>query len=553
MPRYLIDFKNDITSTQIEEYLTIHNCEVLKNFENLKNVYHVDSEVEPPKTEIVDIVILDDHTKCKLLDVVPIPPAPYDSMLQVEVAKDENWWKVFSMNDLDFTKSTVEIPVYGKNVIIYLVDSGIDHAHPEFVGKDVQLLHSFTTNFTDTTGHGTALASLMVGKTCGMTAATVKVVKLFETNTPTYQSDILYAFNAIMSDYLASNNTAAIVNLSWGIQKNEYIEQKIRNLIQTGVIVVAAAGNNGTPIGDVTPASMPEVVTIGAYNSNFVPCDFSNYTGPNDTSLTTSAVNHGELDSWAPGEQIYCALPERIDPTTGTVIRPAGYGFTNGTSSAAAIYSASLAYNISQMLTSDLSMLPHYSQDGITKLSVVTAGDRVGLLNLSDPKYANSFNKICTFFNYKNRPNADRNITMPIKVVSRTAETQHVALFILSNTSSYELLTALPPGAQMINNFLYYNPTTEVTDPSGVEVTSVNYRVTKTDSNSYTNIVNLVHVHTDFNAEQLPPDDPIIDIVAMDTCAGTTPGYCYNAGCLVAGQYCGTYSDGKNSFCDCRL
>lgn len=198
-------------------------------------------------------------------------------------------------------------------------------------------------------------------------------------------------------------------------------------------------------------------------------------------------------------------------------------------------------------------MLPHYSQDGITKLSVITAGDRVGLLNLSDPKYANSFNKICTFFNYKNRPNADRNITMPIKVVSRTAETQHVALFILSNTSSYELLTALPPGAQMINNFLYYNPTTEVTDPSGVEVTSVNYRVTKTDSNSYTNIVNLVHVHTDFNAEQLPPDDPIIDIVAMDTCAGTTPGYCYNAGCLVAGQYCGTYSDGKNSFCDCRL
>lgn len=552
MSKYLIDFKDTVNETEIQSYLDSNGCALIKNFKNLKNVYLVSSDIEPPVTDIVDIVVSDDATSCKLLETITVSHPPYNDTISLTVNEEKNWWKMFSLHDVDFTKETEEYPLYGQNTTVYLVDSGIDISHSEFLGKRVELLHSYTNNFVDTTGHGTALASLMVGNTCGMTDATVKVIKLFSKDTPTYQSDILTAFDIIMTDYINSGSGAGIVNLSWGIEKNNYIEQKLQNLINIGVIVVAAAGNNGTPIQNVTPASMTDVITIGAYNSDFLPCDFSNYSGPSDTSLTANSVNYGELDSWAPGENIYCALPAVIDPITGETVRPAGFGFTNGTSSAAAIYSAALAYNISQGLTDENKLLPHLIKDaGGVRWTIINSGDRVGLLDLSDPRYENSYNKICTYYNYARR-SYSKNITLPQKIVARTFETKELPLFVLSNTESYEFLDPLPAGARMIHHYIYYTPPNEVVNETGVEVTTIRYRVNQLDGTLFTNTIDFVQIRSDFNTAELPADDPLIDIVAMDTCAGSSPGYCWGA-CPWAGYYCGTYSNGKTDFCDCRM
>lgn len=523
MANYLIDFKDQITEGEILSYLQSNGCTILKNFQNLKNIYHVSSDSVPPLTDIVEIVTLDDDTSCKLLEAIPVPQIQHDVDVTINISDTQNWWKIYSLFALDLSKDSVTIPRYGNDTTIYVVDSGIDITHPEFNGRDVQLLYSFTNDFTDTAGHGTGLTSLMVGNTCGLTDATIKVVKLFDKNFPTRQSDILSAFDAIITDYTNNSNPVAVVNLSWSIQKNAYIEQKIQNLINMGVMVVASAGNSGHPIEDVTPASMPSVMTIGAYNSNFTPCDFSDYTGPSDTSLTQNSVNHGALDAWAPGENIYCAT-----------LTDQKYGYTNGTSAAAAIYSAQLVYNISQSLTNDKDILPHFRDaDGILQWNLIQQVGRSGLLDLSNPKYSNSVNKICTYTDapryYSENPH---NVKNPLKIVARTGQlNQGAKIFIPAQTSSYEFLTALPEGVNVINNYMYYTPTTELSDASGVETHTVEIKITELDGSSYNNNIMLIQLGTNFNVDSLPPNDPLIEITLQyNFCTkrygcGSCPGY----------------------------
>ena len=79
MLNYLIDFKDQITESEILSYLEANGCTILKNFQNLKNVYHVSSASVPPLTDIVEIVTLDDDTSCKLLEAVPIQQTQYDN------------------------------------------------------------------------------------------------------------------------------------------------------------------------------------------------------------------------------------------------------------------------------------------------------------------------------------------------------------------------------------------------------------------------------------------------------------------------------------------
>ena len=533
MLNYLIDFKDQITESEILSYLEANGCTILKNFQNLKNVYHVSSASVPPLTDIVEIVTLDDDTSCKLLEAVPIQQTQYDNDITLSVSDNKNWWKVYSLYSLDLSKDSVDVARYGKDTSIYLVDSGINTTHPEFNGKNVELLYSFTDDFTDTKGHGTALASIMVGNTCGLTDSTLKVVKIFDTAVPTRQSDILSAFDAIITDYSTSSNPLAVVNLSWSIQKNAYIEQKIQNLINIGVIVVGAAGNSGTPIADVTPASMPGVMTIGAYNSNFAPCDFSNYTGPSDTSLTQNAVNHGALDSWAPGENIYCAT-----------LNEAQYGYTSGTSCAAAIYSAALVYNLSQSLDNTKNIYKMRDINGVFQWNLMEKAGRDGLLDLSNPKYSGSVNKICTYADLPRVYNENPfNITTPVKLVVKTGETGSQKVLIKESTSSYEFLTVPPEGVTIVNNYIYYSPTIDVVDPSNVEMHTVEIKITGLDGASYNNSILLVHLGANFNRDNLPAGDPLIDITLSGGCS---PPQCFSS-CGYSSICC--YASKTNCYC----
>jgi subtilisin family serine protease len=211
----------------------------------------------------------------------------------------------------------------GAGVTAYVIDTGVRTG--EFGGRARLALHADGTpvdfvgdgmNGADCEGHGTHVAASIGGSTYGV-AKGVELVSVRVTRCDnTFASDALIAG----MDWVAANaQLPAVANLSLTAGNSYAIEAAARNLIAAGITVVAAAGNGNGDACRLTPARVPEVITLGA-------------TSPNDARASFS--NWGEcLDLFAPGD---ATLSADKDDDADTRVR-------NGTSMATAHTSGAVA------------------------------------------------------------------------------------------------------------------------------------------------------------------------------------------------------------------
>ena len=256
--KILIDFKNTASSAEITDYISSNNLVLLKVFDSFEKLYMVESDAIPPSSDIVENVIADSS----------ITINPLLSTVSVKKTEDNDWWKYVSLDDTNDGAEEILVTKSGQETIVYVLDSGVEATHSEFADKTITNLFSFNGDFVDYNGHGTAIASLLCGNTCAVANAVVKSVKIFQSSVDTTILDLVLALEEIGKDISATPDKFHVINMSWGINKNEWIESKIRELILQNAVVVAAAGNSGVSIETITPASMPDVFTVGAYNSN---------------------------------------------------------------------------------------------------------------------------------------------------------------------------------------------------------------------------------------------------------------------------------------------
>lgn len=410
--RYIIEFQASAQQQQIQDYLSELGAQVLKHWNHFDHTVLVDAVSEPPVTEIVESVINDQQSEMHLLEYpqelhfegklpfldgdVALPKITFSTI------EEQDWWKNFVLRTPDFENSEVTIHRRGANTNVYVLDSGITADHAEFAYVDIENVWTVTPDdYTDPHGHGTAIASVISGDQCGLSSANIKVVKIFRSDRGTYLSEFLDALDTIIAH--GEDNQVNVINCSWSIAKNEYVEHKLRQLIDRNFLIVAAAGNNGTEIGDVTPASMHDVLAVGSYGPDLEPSDFSNYVGTSEIAYTEDSVNHGQVNTWAPGERIWAAT------------RTGDYGYVAGTSISAAIASMLIACRLSGFVQSDGYLNPSYrdrpiklpsgfSSDphptGLNTIFVSVTG-KTNLLDLSDPKYSDATNSmISTTFKF---------------------------------------------------------------------------------------------------------------------------------------------------------
>jgi hypothetical protein len=310
---------------------------------------------------------------------------------------------------------------------------------------------------------------------------------------------------------------------------------------------MAAAGNNGTSIEDVTPAAMPEAFTIGSYNVDLLPSDFSNYTDPSHVSLTLGHTNSGELDGWAPGENIYSAR---------LTSKGAGYAFAGGTSQATAICTAVMVHNFADEVDENGLRNASYVNvpPDVLKKSAVA---RKGILDLSDPKYATSVNVIATLFDLKSITislPADELITSV-----RVGEAKILGqIFQAHNTKQVEIIQALPDNFVILPNGMLHGSPTEAQGPAAGETfkeyTSV-VRRTNLDDTVEDVTVTMYVLPSNFDPGTLPPDHQIL-VTLSGTCAAAGSGFscvlvtnppcsnnCRSSGCCDPG--------GKANLCFC--
>lgn len=190
----------------------------------------------------------------------------------------------------------------GVGVHIYMLDTGIDATHSEFLTADgsrsrvVTGEWSFdgTNNTDDCNGHGTATASLAGGRTLGTAPnATLHAIRAVGCDGGAQIADIAAALN-----YIALNAIQpAIISMSVGTSViSEPLQLAVNNTIsQYNVTIIASAGNDGTDSCTATPARSVYVAAIGATDIHDKRPQFS---------------NHGKcVNAYAPGVDVRCAKP----------------------------------------------------------------------------------------------------------------------------------------------------------------------------------------------------------------------------------------------------
>ena len=556
--KYLIDFFNTVADSDIQAYLSNNGCVVLKEWDNFEKTFLVEVESPLTKTEIVDRLVEEVPLKIKPLDFHPhhvngetnpywmTHADPTKPKIEIDTQADKDWWKNYTFINPNFSEEKYSICRVGQNINVYLMDSGIEANHPEFSEASIVNLYTVTPDdFGDNKGHGTALASLIVGKTCGITNATVKNVKIYDANHETLQSEFLDALDSVINDHVVG--THSVLNCSWVIEKNEWVEHKLRILFSRGVSILAAAGNQGVSIEDVTPASMPEALTVGAYNKDLLPCNFSNYTGTSVISLTNNSSNHGELDGWAPGEEVYVAALN------------GAYGFASGTSLATAISSAVLASNLSWFVDSNGVPYPLYSEYSFSSLDAAGSGlvfNKTGLLDLSDEKYSSSKNIIANILDRSKAMHmAQRSDHITARVVATNDDSQKIIgnLYNPNVTKKIEWVTALP------DNFILLADGKLVTKPSSVVAPAAGqvYSLVATGTFNRTNLddsvdlvtVDVYSLEENIDTNNLPQDDEVINILLQNSaCTGGSIGTCVAS--LPAPTICEDFCSGGAYCCN---
>lgn len=521
--KVLIDFVDSAAQTDIDSYLSDNSCTVIKQFSSFGNVYLVEAPSADfsENAALVDNILTSGENSIQLLNTV----TPSLEMRPFTVDTN-NWWKAASYWDTNYSSGdTVDAPVNPVEFNVYLMDSGIDKSHPEFAGQSITELYSVTGEFSDTRGHGTALASLITGNTCALSKANLFDVKIVKPGATTSQLELLEALDTIQTHFLSqSPMMPAVINMSWAIPNDSYINYKITQMMANNIMVVAAAGNSGVPITDVTPASISNVFTIGAYNENFEPADFSNYTSA--ISNTEQPTNTGILDYWAPGTDIRVANLS------------SGFSIASGTSVAAAITTGCIVYNMSIRYQNRNDLDSEYWNADLTPNGNIPGfvNHRSNVLDLP-AGYDQSTNKIITFNVYGNISSTEIWVDM-FKGVDQTFSKGLYGntpvlefLYDVQDVETVELLSGnLPTGMTMSQGYLKgeYTGAYSESDPPVADFDS-QWRFTSYDGTTTTITYNFQMLDPNYD---LPadPSDPVYDIVLLAPCNNTqppcTPGLC---------------------------
>jgi thermitase len=214
-------------------------------------------------------------------------------------------------------------PNLGRGVKVAVIDTGLDLAHPAFVGKLAPSTEwkDFIDGGTPQEvsggkgyGHGTAVAGVILQVAPNATILPIRVLEADGTG------DL---DKVVMAVDWAIQKGAKIINMSLGTDTDlKAFGDIVAVARDRGISVIASSGNNGSK-GIEYPAKYDtQVLGVGSVSSTGVQSVFSSYSG--------------ELAIMAPGEFMYSAYP-------ATQI-----AYSSGTSFAAPIVSGTFALALGQ-------------------------------------------------------------------------------------------------------------------------------------------------------------------------------------------------------------
>ncbi|KAJ2084158.1 proteinase B [Coemansia sp. RSA 988] len=195
----------------------------------------------------------------------------------------------------------VHDPAGGKDITVYVVDTGINVDHEDFEGR-ARWGKTMVANDEDVdgNGHGTHVAGTIAGKKYGVAkAAEVVAVKVLSSSGSGSMSGVVMGVEFTVKEHRKAVASAeregrkhrgSVANMSLGGGYSRALNLAVDAASRAGVHYAVAAGNDNQDACDYSPASAANAITVGATTITDERAWFSNY---------------GEcVDVFAPGKDI---------------------------------------------------------------------------------------------------------------------------------------------------------------------------------------------------------------------------------------------------------
>lgn len=196
--------------------------------------------------------------------------------------------------------------------VVGMIDGGVA-AHPSLAGASIE--QNGFAGRPDPTGHGTAVASLLVGQH-GPFSGAAPGARLYVADVYGGSSAAGSAASIVKALGWLAGKRPQVINVSLVGPANSVLGRAIQRVQARGISIVAAVGNDGPAAPPQYPASYPGVVAVTAVDAR--------------GRALPEAGRAKHLDFAAPGAEMAAALPGR------------GYARVRGTSFAAPLASARL-------------------------------------------------------------------------------------------------------------------------------------------------------------------------------------------------------------------
>jgi hypothetical protein len=246
----------------------------------------------------------------------------------------------------------------GKDVMVAVIDSRIDEAHPELVKGIAERFDAVGKPDRPHT-HGTGMAGAIVSQDRLMGIAPgARALAIHAFSTGTQQSPQATTQNIIAGLEWALNKGARIINMSFAGPYDPMLALALKKASERGAILIAAVGNAGPKSPPLYPAADPHVIGVTAIDEND-----KLYQGANIGAQVAVA---------APGVDVM-------------VPAPAGaYQLTTGTSVAAAHVSGVAALLLEKHPQADAQLILEVLTASATRLGANKRDDKLGW-GLVDP------------------------------------------------------------------------------------------------------------------------------------------------------------------------
>ncbi|GAA2141394.1 S8 family peptidase [Glycomyces algeriensis] len=177
----------------------------------------------------------------------------------------------------------------GRGVHAYIVDTGINATHTEFTGS-VGNGYDFVSNDStpqDGNGHGTHVAGTIGGTIYGVAKdVTLHGVRVLNNSGSGTTAGVVNGINWVAANAIKP----AVANMSLGGGYSAALNNAVTAAVNSGVTFVVAAGNENQNACNVSPASAPAAITVGATTSTDARASYSNFGSCLDVFAPGSSI-----------------------------------------------------------------------------------------------------------------------------------------------------------------------------------------------------------------------------------------------------------------------